>query len=78
MPTLDGKVMLRVPPGTDSGSKLRLRGKGIPAGNGQAAGDLYVAVRIRVPKDVNEDGLQKLKDLRALGPLDLRSEFGLA
>ena len=78
VPTLDGKVTLRVPPGTDSGSKLRLRGKGIPADKGQAAGDLYVAVRIRVPKDVDKDALQKVKDLQALGPLDLRSEFGLA
>jgi len=77
VPPLDGKVMLRVPPGTDSGSKLRLRGKGIPASNGQPAGDLYVAIRIRVPKDVDEDAVQKLKDLQALGPRELRGEFGL-
>jgi DnaJ-class molecular chaperone len=49
IPTLDGQVLLRVPPGTDSGSKLRLQGKGIPAANGTGPGDLYVEIRIRVP-----------------------------
>jgi DnaJ-class molecular chaperone len=72
VPTLDGQVMLRVPTGTDSGSKLRLRGKGIPAAAGAAAGDLYVSLRIRVPKDLDEEAKQQWKDLEAYGPTDLR------
>jgi curved DNA-binding protein len=75
VPTLSGKVMLRVPPGTDSGSKLRLRGKGIPAHGGKPAGDLYVSIRIRVPKDLDDEGRQRLKELESLGPPDVRKDF---
>lgn len=76
VPTLSGKVMLRVPAGTDSGSKLRLRGKGVPAdGRGQPAGDLYVSIRIRVPKDLDDQGRQTLKELERLGPDGIRDEF---
>jgi DnaJ-class molecular chaperone len=78
VPTLEGKLTLRVPPGTDSGSKLRLRGKGIPASGGRPAGDLYIGIRIRVPKDLDEPLLQKLKELEPLGPPGLRDEFSLA
>lgn len=78
VPTLDGKVMLRVPPGTDSGSKLRLRGKGIPGSGGTPAGDLYVQIRIRVPKELDESGRQGVKELESLGPHDLRTEFDLS
>ncbi len=75
VPTLDGQVILHVPPGTDSGSKLRLRGKGIP-GVGQApAGDLYVSIRIRVPKDLDEEARRQWKDLEVHGPTGLRDEL---
>ena len=78
VPTLDGKVMLRVPPGTDSGSKLRLRGKGIPGSRpGEPAGDLYVSIRIRVPKDLDDEARQKIKELDSLGPQGLRDDFDL-
>ncbi|MGH7244366.1 MAG: DnaJ C-terminal domain-containing protein [Phycisphaerales bacterium] len=49
VPTLDSAVELRVPPGTSSGAKLRLRGKGIQPAKGDA-GDLYAIVRVLVPK----------------------------
>ncbi len=76
VPTLDGKVMLSVPAGTDSGSKLRLRGKGIPAdGRGKPAGDLYVSIRIRVPKDLDDEARRSLKDLERLGPEGIRDDF---
>ena len=78
VPTLDGKVMLRIPPGTDSGSKLRLRGKGIPASGGAPAGDLYVKIRIRVPKHLDEEARRQVKDLESLGPDGLRDEFDLS
>jgi curved DNA-binding protein len=77
VPTLDGKVLLRVPPGTDSGSKLRLRGKGIPAGRGSPAGDLYVSIRIRVPKDLDDEAQQLVKNLEPLEPPNVRADFGL-
>ena len=48
VPTLDGPVLLTVPPGTRSGRKLRLRGRGLANGRG-VSGDLYAAIRIDVP-----------------------------
>ncbi|MDO9291215.1 MAG: J domain-containing protein, partial [Hydrogenophaga sp.] len=53
VPTLDGPVMLTVPPGTRSGRKLRLRGRGLANGR-SAAGDLYAVVLIDVPATLTE------------------------
>ena len=49
VPTLDGPVVLTVAPGTPSGRKLRLRGRGLANGKGAGAGDLYAVVHIVVP-----------------------------
>jgi molecular chaperone DnaJ len=54
VPTPDGPVKLKVPPGSESGSKLRLRGKGAPAMKGGGRGDFYVVLQIHVPRDGNE------------------------
>ena len=75
VPTLDGRATLTVPPGTDSGQKLRLRGKGIAAPGGGALGDLYVVVQIRVPKQLDADALEKLDALAGAGPEDPRKEL---
>lgn len=48
-----GTVALKIPAGTASGKKIRIPGKGVPAGGGRPAGDLYVVVQIVPPKDVN-------------------------
>ncbi len=47
-PTPSGAVKVRIPPGSDSGSELRLRGRGVPAHHGAAAGDLYATLRVVV------------------------------
>ena len=62
--TIDGKAEVKVPPGTASGKKLRLRGKGVALGNrsGQP-GDHYVTVQIDVPKDLDEDAKKQLISL---------------
>lgn len=49
VPTLTGPVTLTVPPGSNSGTSLRLKGKGIPAHGGQAAGDLYLRLVVSLP-----------------------------
>lgn len=60
--TLNGKVMCKVAPGTQSGTKIRLRGKGIVSMKDQNIhGDLYVTVQIDVPKNLSEDAKRKLK-----------------
>ena len=75
VPTLEGRVTLTIPPGTDSGSKLRLRGKGVPSPSGGAPGDLYVVVQIRVPRDLPPEAAKKLEDLAEYEPEDLRKEL---
>ncbi len=53
VPTLAGRVSIKIPPGTQNGQKLRVRGRGLPAHDG-AAGDLIVATRIAVPPRVTD------------------------
>jgi molecular chaperone DnaJ len=50
VPTIEGKSLLKIPPGTQSGQKFRLRGKGIPASSGGGYGDLIVEVVVFVHK----------------------------
>ena len=53
VPTIDGDVTLKIPPGSQSGQKLRLRGRGIKDPKGKT-GDLYVRLLVQVPKDGDE------------------------
>lgn len=50
VPTLNGKAMLTIPAGTQCGSKLRMKGKGVPDPKGGAPGDMYVHTQIVIPK----------------------------
>jgi curved DNA-binding protein len=52
--TLDGSVNVRIPPGTNPGQKLRLRGHGLPRG-GNERGDLYVRLAVKLPGQVTDD-----------------------
>jgi DnaJ-class molecular chaperone len=73
VPTIDGKAEVKVPPGTASGKKLRLRGKGIPDRSGHA-GNHYVTVQIDVPGDLDEESkkllVQLVQRLRKRGQTD--------
>src|SRR6266567_2856657 len=53
VPTLEGKVRLKIPPGTQGGQRFRLRERGLPGVSGKR-GDLYVVVQINVPKKITE------------------------
>jgi curved DNA-binding protein len=75
VPTLEGRVTLTIPPGTDSGSKLRLRGKGVPQPSGGGAGDLYVIVQIRVPRDLSAQAKAQLRELARFDPPDPREDL---
>jgi DnaJ-class molecular chaperone len=57
--TIDGKAEVKVPPGTSSGKKLRLRGKGVSDRTGRV-GDHYITVHIDVPKDLDDDAKKQL------------------
>ncbi|MDY7085942.1 MAG: molecular chaperone DnaJ [Actinomycetota bacterium] len=67
VPTLDGPVTLRVPPGTPSGRKLRARGKGIMRKNGPP-GDLIVTVDVQVPGGVTGEARDALERFAKLTP----------
>jgi curved DNA-binding protein len=54
-PTLSGSVKLKIPPGTDSGKQLRVRGQGLPKGPSGERGDLYVVIRLRVPEEISDE-----------------------
>ena len=53
--TLYGDVQVKIAPGTGAGTQLRVRGKGLPTGEGDAKGDLYAVVRVVTPETVPED-----------------------
>jgi curved DNA-binding protein len=66
VPTLDGAVMLKIPPQTQSGRTLRLRGKGMPRlDDPNARGDLYARVRLMLPEPLTERELQAFSELAA-------------
>jgi len=64
VPTLDGKVALKVPAGTQSHKIFRLRGKGIPNLNRAGAGDQLVRVIVWTPLDLDTEQIRQLQELR--------------
>jgi curved DNA-binding protein len=66
VPTLDGAVMLKIPPQTQSGRTLRLRGKGMPRLNDpNTRGDLYARIRLMLPEPLSERELEAFRELAA-------------
>ncbi len=55
VPTVDGSVSVRIPPGTGSGHQLRVRGRGLPSGAARSRGDYYVTVSVQVPGSVSPE-----------------------
>jgi molecular chaperone DnaJ len=65
--TLDGKAILKIPPGTQPGTTFRLRGKGMPSVDGHGAGDLHVNVSVEVPTRLNSEQKRLLRDFEEAG-----------
>jgi molecular chaperone DnaJ len=76
VPTIDGKTLLRIPPGTQSGQKFRLRGKGAPVLRGENQGNQIVEIRVVVPRVADERSKEILRELARLNPEDPRAGFG--
>jgi DnaJ-class molecular chaperone len=62
VPTPEGRVQLKVPKGSQSGQRLRLRGRGVRDPKGGAPGDLYVRLMVQVPKDGSSQTLKEAVD----------------
>jgi molecular chaperone DnaJ len=63
IPTLDGKVKIKIEPGTQPGKILRLRGKGLPEVNSYGRGDLLVSINVWIPKSLSREEKKILEKL---------------
>jgi molecular chaperone DnaJ len=76
VPTIDGRSVLKIPPGTQSGQKLRLREKGVPSATQDGKrGDEIVEIKITVPMPRDEKTKELLRELAKLNPEDPREEL---
>ena len=62
IPTVDGKVKVKIEPGTQPGKVLRLRGKGLPSVNGYGTGDLLVNVSVYIPETLSKEEKKQMED----------------
>jgi molecular chaperone DnaJ len=63
VPTLDGQETVKIPEGTQTGTTLKLRGKGMPDVNGRGRGDLFATVQVHTPKKLTKDQRHLLEQL---------------
>lgn len=76
VPTIDGRTQLKIPPGTQSGQKLRLREKGVPSAVKEGTrGDEIVEVKLVVPQVRDEKSKEILREFAKLNPQDPREEL---
>ena len=76
VPTIDGRALLKIPPGTQSGQKLRLREKGVPSATREGArGDEIVEITVTVPMPRDERTKELLRELAKLNPEDPRADL---
>ncbi|MBY0430783.1 MAG: J domain-containing protein, partial [Rhodospirillales bacterium] len=76
VPTLSGKVTVTVPAGSNSGTMLRLKGKGIP--HGHQHGDLFVKLTVTLPDEADPDLQEFVRKWAARHPYDVRTKAGMA
>ena len=75
VPTPDGTGRVRIPPGTQSGQRFRLRGRGAPSARGGRRGDLVVEVRLVLPRLVDERSKELLREFGRLNAEDVRRDL---
>jgi curved DNA-binding protein len=74
IPTMTGRVTMKVPAGSKAGQKLRLAGKGLPK-PGSGSGDLYAVLSIEVPNPLTEADKKLFEELRRVSKFDPRARF---
>src|SRR5437660_1388775 len=75
VPTIDGRSIVRIPPGTNSGNTLRLKEKGVPSARNGARGDQYVEIQVVVPLPTDERVRNLMKELERVAPADPRKDL---
>jgi molecular chaperone DnaJ len=70
VPTLEGEQTLKIPEGTQSGTVLKIRHKGVPVLNGHGKGDLFVEVRVQTPTKLTKRQRELLQELQGLTPVE--------
>ncbi len=74
VPTPQGTITLTIPPGTSGGKRLRAKGLGVVSDKGPA-GDLYAEIRIVLPKELDDETLEQIRELDRRYPLNPRAEL---
>lgn len=78
VPTVEGKAQLKIPPGTESGQKFRLRERGFPSlRNPSLRGDQFIDVKISMPRVISEETKEVLRQFEKLNPENPRKVMGL-
>lgn len=75
VPTIDGRSLVRIPPGTNSGRTLRLKEKGVPSARNGSRGDQYVEIQVVVPQPTDERVRNLMKELESVAPEDPRKDL---
>ena len=63
VPTIDGVEKVKIPEGTQTGTTMRLKGKGMPDVDGNGRGDLFATVQVRTPKKLSKDQRHLIEEL---------------
>ncbi len=74
IPTLEGEHTLKIPEGTQSGTRFRVRHKGVPVLNGHGKGDLYVEVKVQTPTKLSKRHRELLQEMETLTSIENKPE----
>lgn len=74
VPSVEGPARLRIPPGTQTGQRFRLRGRGVPIGREGRAGDLVVEVRLTLPAVIDERSKELLREFGRINQESVRKD----
>ena len=74
VPTLESEHTLKIPEGTQSGTILKIRNKGVPVLNGHGKGDLFVEVRVQTPTKLSKRQRELLQELQGITQVENKPE----
>ena len=77
VPTFQGEVTVKVPPGSQSGRRMRLKGRGAPSLKGGPPGDLYLTLQVKVPEQPSDEARRAAEQLARAYQTDVRGALQL-